>query len=153
MNVLFRNLRAALKLNLSSVTFIAENQNWEEVPRLVQLFDELADQIQGVAGAAPKSQECCLRFQITPGLSNLGLATKRLIRQELVGDAEFFGVTRHRADSTITIDKSVAHPGGLFVNIQRTFNISAPISEIALAIFQDEKEVLAMLGMNELSIS
>lgn len=147
--VLLKKVRAALRLSLSSVTFLAENPNWEDAPKLLEVFNEFAGRIWGVAGHLPKAQECSLAFHIAPGSYDFGGTTQGFVRGDVVGSGDFFGLTRHRADSSLTIDKSMKYQNGAFVRLQRTFAGEVPFPQIAIALFDDEKEALRLLGINE----
>jgi hypothetical protein len=150
MNILFRKRRAALRLSLESATFMADNPNWEEASQLVELFEELSGKIRLVAERVPKSQECSLTFHLAPGPYDFGKVTRQLVREEILGAGDFYGVTRHRADSAITVDKSAKCPGGIFVRLQRNFPGEAQFPHIAMALLEDEKEALHLLGIYEI---
>ena len=148
-NVLLKKLRAALKLTLSNVTFLAENPDWEDAPKFLEVFQDLAARIQAVAGQLPNSQECSLAFHIAPGPHDFGRATKSFVREDVIAPGDFYGLTRHRADCAMTIDKSMKYANGAFVRLQRTFAGDVPFTQIAIALFEDEKEALKLLGINE----
>jgi len=151
LNVFLKRFRAALKVTLSSVTFLAENRNWDDAPRLLEVFQDLAGRIQTVAGHSPKSQECSFAFHVAADTHDFGRATKNFVREDIVASGDFYGFTRHRADSAMTIDKSMKYSNGAFVRLQRTFGGDIPFTQIAVALFEDEKEALKLLGINEIS--
>lgn len=147
LNALFRKCRAAVKITLNSATFLAENPSWEEAPQLIELFQLLADAIASVGGISPKTQESSLSLQLTPGTINFGKLTAGFVRTEIVGAANFFGITRHRSDSSLTIDRSAKYPDGAFVRLQRTHPGDRTVSDIAKALLEDEMEALNLLGI------
>lgn len=128
---------------------MAENPNWEDAPKLIEVFQDLAGKIHAVAGHPPKSQECSLAFHIAPGPHDFGGATKSLVREDVIAPGDFYGLTRHRADSAMTIDKSMKYSNGAFVRLQRTFAGDVPFPQVAIALFEDQKEALKLLGINE----
>ncbi len=150
MNILIRKRRAALRLNLGSVTFLADDPNWEEAPQLIELFEELSAKIRSVAGQSPKSQECSLTFHVGPGTSDFGNTTRKWIREDVVGAGEFYGVTRHQSDSAITLDKSLKYSDGMYVRLQRTFPGDVLFPRIAVALFEDELAALSLLGIDQI---
>lgn len=148
-NVLFKKLRAAVKITLNSTTFLAENPGWEDAPKLMEVFQDLAGKIQSVAGALPQSQDCSLAFHVTPGTHNFAMASKRLVRTDIFTQGDFYSLTRHRVDSAMTLDRSMKYSDGAFIRLQRTFLGGVSFQQIAIALFDDETEALKLFGLDE----
>lgn len=144
-----RQFRAAVKLTLNSATFLTESSSWETAPGLIEVFQRLAGAIREVSGQCPLVQQCSLAFHMTAGSSDFASATAGLIRGDVVGHGTFYGLTRHREDSALTIDKSLKYTSGAFVRVQRTLGGEVSFPQIAVALFEDENEALKLLGVNE----
>lgn len=147
LNVAIRRLNAAAKIGLDSVTFSAANPDWGDAPRLVSLFDSVASTVCETVQAAPAFQETTLVLHITSDTVDFRTATASLVNRGTLGEAAFYGITRHRADGSLMIDKSVRYEGGVFVRIQRKSLGEDSFAKIASRIYEDEVSALALLGL------
>jgi len=150
LNVAIRRLNAAVRIGLDTVTFIVANPSWEAAPRLVAVFDQVSGEIRNVVGASPKSQEATLAFHVSPGSLDFGKITTSLVSANLVGNCLFCGVSLHKADGTLLIDKSLRYEGAAFVRLQRTFAGDALFADIAARLYEDEIAALRLLGLSEI---
>ncbi|MEO7649480.1 MAG: hypothetical protein ABIZ80_03365 [Bryobacteraceae bacterium] len=135
---------------MNSTIFLVENPQWTDTPDIVEAFQDMAERIGKVAGDLPISQDSSLAFHVIPGSQNFGQITKKCVREDVVGEGEFFGLTRHQANSSMTIDKSMKYRDGAFVKVQRVFSGHIKFSQIALALLEDEAEALKIIGIDEI---
>jgi hypothetical protein len=147
LNISIRRLDAAVRIGLDTVTFIAANPYWAQTPELIPLFDQLSDRIRDVVGALSKFQEATLAFHITPGTSDFRETTAAFVNKNVVGDCLFYGVSLHRTDSALIIDKSLRHEGAAFIRLQRRFATDTLFAEIAARMYEDEVTALRLLGI------
>lgn len=149
LNISIRKLNAAVRIGLDTVTFIAANPYWELGPQLVPVFDQVSGQIRNVVGSAPKSQEATLAFHVTPGTSDFAKMTASLVNRDVVGECLFYGVSLHRNNGALIIDKSLRYEGAAFVRLQRRFAGDVQFAEIAAQLYQEEVAALRLLGIPE----
>ena len=147
LNISIRRLNAAVRIGLDTVTFIAANPNWGMAPQLVSIFDHVSDSIRELLKTAPKWQETTLALHVTPGTADFRTSTASLVNTTLLGEALFYGVSLHRVDSTLVIDKSLSYEGAAFVRLQRKQRGDARFSEAAPRIYEDEVSALHLLGI------
>jgi hypothetical protein len=151
LNVTIRRHNAAARVGLDAVTFIVANPDWEMAPELVPLFDQIAAAICEIVRAKPVSQKATLALHITAGPIDFKVKTARLVNGDLPGDALFCGVSLHRADGALIIDKSLKYPNAAFVRIERTHRGDAVFSDVATTLYDDEIAALGLLGIEGIS--
>ena len=147
LNVTIRRLNAAVRIGLDTVTFIAVNPDWTEVPDLTLVFDRVSEIVCTVIGAKPVSQQAVLAFHVTEGAIDFHEKTASLINRNLVGEADFWGVSRRRDKQALIIDKSLKYERAAFVRLERTFPGSARFPEVASSLYEDEIVALSLLGI------
>jgi hypothetical protein len=147
LNVSIRKLNAEVRVAIDNVTFIASNPNWEMAPQLARLFEGVANLIQEVVARAPASQDAVLALHVMPGLADFRLNSAALINPNLSNEAQICGVTVHRRESTLVIDKSLRYPTAAFVRLQRRFAGDAEFSAVAKQMYEDEVSALRLLGL------
>jgi len=147
LNISIRRLNAVVRIGLDTVTFIAANPDWGMAPQLVSVFDQISGSIRETLKIVPKWQETTLAFHVTPGTADFRASTSSLVNTSLLGEALFYGVSLHRADGALIIDKSLRHEGAAFVRLQRKLPGDARFSEVAARIYEDEVSALHLLGI------
>lgn len=147
LNISIRKLSAAVRIGLDSITFIVANPDWEMAPQLVSVFEAVSERIREVRRIKPRLQETTLGFHVTPEGTDFRAATALLVNESLVGDSLFCGVSIHRGDSALIIDKSLRYEGAAFVRLQRRFPGDATFSDVASRIYDDEVAALRLLGI------
>jgi hypothetical protein len=147
LNISIRRLNAAVRIGLDTVTFIAANPAWEIAPQLANIFDQVSCSIRETLKTSPRWQETTLAFHVTPGAADFRANTAPLVNTSLLGEALFYGVSLHRADSVLIIDKSLRHEGAAFVRLQRKLPGDARFSDVAARIYEDEVSALHLLGI------
>jgi hypothetical protein len=147
LNISIRKLNAAVRIALDTVTFSAANPSWEIAPQLAAIFDQVSDQIRDVVRSSPESQEGVLTLHVTPGTLDFGKMTGALVNKEAVGECLFYGLSLHRSDRTLIIDKSLIYEAAAFVRLQRKFAGGARFAEVASQLYQDEVAALRLLGI------
>ncbi len=147
LNIGIRRLNAAVKVGLDSVTFSAANPDWDAAPQLISVFDRVAEKIRELVDASPASQETTLVLHAISTAVNLGTVTASLVRPDLLGDANFYGISLHRSTGTVIIDKSLRYEHAAFVRIQRRFLGEDSLAHVAAAIYDDEVFALRLLGL------
>lgn len=73
------------------------------------------------------------------------------MRKELLGEAEFYGVTLNQDPRTIMIDKSQRFPRAAFVRVHRRSGGDDSFAAIVAALYADEVFALKLLGLAEAS--
>jgi hypothetical protein len=149
LNIAIRRFNAGVRIGLDAVTFIAANPHWSMAPQLIPLFDEVSEKVRDLVGVAPKSQEATLAFHVTPGTSDFKKRTASLVSENLVGECLFYGISLHRNDSVLIIDKSLKHEGAAFIRLQRGFPGGTPFAEVLPRMYEDEIRALRLLGIPE----
>jgi hypothetical protein len=147
MNVAVRKLNAVVRVGLDNVTYIAANPDWSMAPQLVELFDSLASIVGKFVEQAPTTQQLTLAFHVTAGDIDLKKASAQLVNHELLGDAEFFGISLHQNNGSIVIDKSLRYENAAFIRLQRTFPGAMTFAEIAPQIYEEEVKALSLIGI------
>jgi hypothetical protein len=147
MNVAVRKLNSAIRVGLDNVTYIAANPDWSMAPQLVELFDSVASSVQKFVEQAPTTQQLTLAFHVTAGETDLKKTSTHLVNSELLGDAEFFGISRHLENGSIVIDKSLRYEKAAFIRLQRTFPGTMSFAEIAPQIYEEEVKTLSLIGI------
>jgi hypothetical protein len=92
--------------------------------------------------ARPASQKAVLAFHVTAGAVDLKSHSARLVNPDLVAGSEFCGVSLHRGDGALLIDKSLKHSNAAFVRIERVHRSDALFSEVATMLYDDETAAL-----------
>ena len=150
LNIAIRKLNAAVKIGLDNLTFVAGNPDWGMAPQFVELFDGISSRVWRQVGVQPVSQEITLAFHVTVESAPLKDLTSVLVNRDVLGEAEFYGISVHRGDGSLIIDKSLRYERAAFVRVQRTFSGAQPFAEIALHLYEDEKHALNLLGITEI---
>ena len=149
LNISIRKFNAAVRIGLDTVTFIAAHPYWAMTPQLVPVFDQLSDKIRRVVGSSPKFQEATIAFHITPGPVDFREITASFVNKEIAGDCLFHGISLHRTDGVLIIDKSLIHEGAAFIRLQRRFPGDTAFAEIAKRLYDDQVGALRLLGISE----
>jgi hypothetical protein len=144
------SVNATMRVGLDTVTFNAVNPDWSNAPALLELFEEAIDSIKKIGKVEIVLQEVFLALHICAGQKAFGNTMAGLVNSNLLGPAEMYGVSAYREDSSVVMDKSVRYEGGVFVRLQRKFPASASFPDVAMAIYEDETNVLKLLGVPEL---
>ena len=147
LNVSIRRLNAAARIGLDAVVFNVANPDWGMAPDLVQVFDRIADIICGIVHARPTSQKAILAFHVTAGTIDLRAKTASLVNSDLLAGSVFCGVSLHRENGAVIIDKSLKFPNAAFVRIERLHTGDAVFSEVATSLYDDEIAALRLLGI------
>lgn len=147
LNVSIRKLNAAVRIGLDAVTYILMNPDWEMAPQLLEMFERVSKSVNSVVGAHVDFQEATLAFHVTPGTGDFGKSTASLINPDIAAKALFSGISLHRSDGVLVIDKSLRYVGAAFVRLQRRFPAETPFSEIASRLYEDEISALNLLGV------
>ena len=150
LSISIRQLDAEVRIGLDSVTFVAANPYWQKADELSLRFDQISSHITRVAGCSPSSQETTLAFHVTPGSLDFASATGALVNKDAVGASEFYGISLHRKDRSVVIDKSLRYDHAAFIRLRRTFAGSVTFAEVAAALFEDEIGALRLLGIQEI---
>lgn len=148
LNVAIRKFNAAVRVGLDTVTFIVANPNWTVTPQLIPVLDRLSETIRKVVGASAKLQEATLAFHVTKGSSDFKKITASLVNKDL-GNCIFHGISLHRTDGVLIIDKSLKYDGAAFIRLQRRFSGDVLFAEIAARLYDDEVGALRLLGITE----
>jgi hypothetical protein len=147
LNVSVRRLSAAIRVGVNAVTYIAANPDWKMAPQLVEVFDLVSERIRGMLRVRPEYQEATLAFHVNPGPADFKVSTASLVNPSLADKALFCGISLHRTDGALIIDKSLRHDGAAFVRLQCRFPGDAPFSEVASRLYGDEVSALRLLGV------
>jgi len=147
LNISIRKLNAAVRIGLDSVTFIVSNPDWGMAPQLASVFEAVSERIREILQLVPKSQETILAFHVTPGSADFRTSSALLVNQDLVGDSLFCGISLHRSDGTLIIDKSLRYEGAAFVRLQRRFPGDATFADVSSRLYEDQVSALHLLGV------
>jgi len=148
--VLVPKLHSTILIGLDTLTFRTTNPDWSMAPDLVRLFDTSLELLQNLVRISIKSQECTIAFHVTPGSGDISSKTRELVRAEVVGDAEFYGVSKHSREVSLLLERSLKYEGGAFLRLTRRFGSSVRFADVALALYADEASALAMIGIKDL---
>jgi hypothetical protein len=127
--------------------FIVANPDWGMATDLVPVFDRIADTICGIVHSRPISQKATLAFHVTAGTIDFKAKTASLVNSDLLVGSVFCGVSLHREDGALIIDKSLKYPNAAFVRIERVHSGDAVFSEAATSLYDDEIAALRLLGI------
>ncbi|HEY2467768.1 MAG TPA: hypothetical protein VGI45_07990 [Terracidiphilus sp.] len=147
LNLSIRKLNAAIRVGLETVTYVVANPDWSMAPQLVELFDTVSATLSKFVEQVPASQQFTLAFHVTSGEIDLRGMTSKLVNRELLGDAEFFGISLHQKEGSIVIDKSLRYERAAFIRIQRAFPGDMSFAEIAPQIYEEEAKTLGLIGI------
>ena len=147
LNISIRALNAAVRIGLDTVTFIVSNPDWSMAPQLSSVFEAVSERVRELLQLKPRSQETTLAFHVTPGTADFRASTALLVNQSLVGDSLFCGISLHRNDGNLIIDKSLRYEGAAFVRLQRKFPGDATFSDVSSRLYEDEVSALRLLGV------
>jgi hypothetical protein len=148
LNVAIRRLNAAVRIGLDAVTYVAVNADWGMAPQLFDVFGHISELTREIVGRQPVFQEATLAFHVMPGTADFRTSTASLVNPNLVSGAEFYGISIHRNDGILTIDKSVRYDGAAFVRLQRRFTGEATFTDVASRVYQEEIAALRLLGIS-----
>lgn len=147
LNIAIRRWNAAVKIGLDSATFSIVNPSWVLTPEMIPPFDRVSDTIREVTGAPPIRQETTLALHLTPGAADFGKISALFVNRPFVGDGLFYGISIHREDTALIIDKSLRYEGAAFIRLQRRFDGDMRFVEIAEHIQEDEITAFGLLGV------
>ncbi len=149
LNVNIRSLNAAVRIGLDWIVFIAANPAWERAAEIVEIFERISEGMQETVDIVPAEQQSTLAFHVTSGDVDFRTTTSLLVNGDLVGEALFYGISLHRSDSVLIIEKSIKYDGAAFVRLQRTFAGSTSLSDVVLKLYDDELSALRLIGIPE----
>jgi hypothetical protein len=134
---------------MDRVIFIAANPVWERASEIVGVFEKVSERMQETVKLAPSEQQSILGFHVTSGDVDFRTTTSFLVNTDLLGKALFHGISLHRTDSALIIEKSIKYESAAFVRLQRTFAGSSPFSDIVRKLYEDELAALRLIGILE----
>jgi hypothetical protein len=143
-------LRSTIVVGVNALTFRTANPDWDMAPDLVKLFDTSLELFQGVISFPIKSQACTIAFHVTPGTNDISGKTASLVRTDVVGEAEFYGISKYSAQMSLFLERSLKYAGGAFFRLTRRFDSTVKFADVALALYADEAAALAMIGIKDL---
>jgi hypothetical protein len=149
LNVEIRRLQLAVRIGMDRVVFIAANPVWNRAPEIVGVFEKISERLQELLKLVPTEQRATLGFHVTSGDVDFRKTTSLLVNTDLLGKALFHGISLHRGDSVLIIEKSIKYESAAFVRLQRTFAGSSPFSDIVRKLYDDEIEALRLIGIPE----
>jgi hypothetical protein len=149
LNVSIRKLNAAVRVGLDAVSYLAANPDWEMAPQLLEVFERVSERIRGVVGGQVESQEATLAFHVTPGTGDFQESTASLLNPDIAGKALFSGISLHRSDGVLIIDKSLRYERAAFVRLQCRFPAETHFSDVASRLYEDEISALRLLGLTD----
>lgn len=143
------SISSAVVLGLDQVLYLAKEPTWQMAPNLVEIFQLISSAVERVAGCVPASQSSSLAFHLLSGELDLGAATQRWVHPDRIGQWDFCGLSLHRQDTSLILDKSLRHSAAAFFKLQRTFAGDVGFADIALQLMKDELAALNLLGISE----
>lgn len=150
LSIALRQLNAEVRIGLDSATFVAANPYWQKADELSLRFDQISAHIAKVVGCSPSSQETTLAFHVTPGSLDFASATGAFVNKDVVGACDFYGISLHRKDRSVVIDKSLRYDGAAFIRLRRIFSGSVTFADVASVLYEDEVAALRLLGIPEI---
>jgi hypothetical protein len=142
-----RKFNAAIRIGLDTVSFIAGNLDWAIAPQVVPVLEEVSETIRGITQTAPKFQEVTLAFHVAPGTADFRASTTALVNKDLLGEALFYGVSRHGSESSLMLDKSLKYEHAAFVRLFRTVSGNVTFPDLASLLYNDQVSALRLLGI------
>jgi hypothetical protein len=107
----------------------------------------VSDTICGIVHARPISRKATLAFHVTAGAIDFRAKTASLVDSDLLAGSVFCGVSLHRENGALIIDKSLKYPDAAFVRIERVHSGDAVSSEVATSLYGDEIAALRLFGI------
>ncbi len=147
LNITIRKLNAAIRIGLDAVSYIAINANWGMATQLFEVFDHVSERTIEIIGRQPEFQEATLAFHVTAAAVDFTVTTASLVNPDLASKAQFCGISIHRADRILTIDKSVRYDGAAFIRLHRRFAPETKFADVAPRIYEHEVAALRMVGI------
>ena len=147
LNVEIKSLKAAIRIGLDRVTFMAANPSWNAAPQLVSAFEAVSVAIRKLTDIDAESQTSVLGFHLTAGQGDFRARTGELVNAAALGDGLFYGVSVHRDDSSLAIERSLSFNNAAFIRLERRLGPRATFPEIATALYADEMAALSLLGI------
>ncbi len=143
------SITSAVVVGLDQVLYLAKEPTWQTAPKIVEIFQLISDIIGKVMQCTLASQTSELEFHIVSRGPDFEAATRQWVDLDKVGNWSFCGLSLHKEDASLTLDKSVRHPDAVYLKLQRRFGSDVGIADIALQVLQDEREALKLLGISE----
>jgi len=143
-------LNAVLRVGVDTIFFSAFNPAWSEADALARLFGAVLARILQVGKTELKQQAITLAMHVKPGIEPFREALIKMVRPDVIGEAEMYGVSAYRQDFSFIIDRSSKYKGALFVRLDRTLAPNMSFEEIAKTLYTDEARVLGFVGLEDL---
>jgi hypothetical protein len=143
-------LRASIRFSMDAATFVALNPDWSQAEGLIELFEAAMVDIMQTTRKELSYQETALAMHVTPGQKPYLEIMSDLVNSKVLGQAQMYGISAYRGDSSLIIDKSVRYPASVFIRLQRRHGASVSFAEIAKVLYEDEVKALELLGLRNL---
>ena len=140
-------MRLTVVVGLDQILFRLINPDWTMAEDLVVLLDSILDALQKFVAIPIKSQDSTMVFHVTGGPQVLASRTARLINQDQLGNADFYGVSCKRKGTSFLLEQSLKYPNGAFFRLERTFDAPSRFADVALSLYEDEQNALELLGL------
>lgn len=151
LSIELRKFDATVRISLDSARYSTWKPNWHDDTELLRCFGSIAETIEHVATASPSFQTSTVKFHVAPGPYDFGRAMESHVKIEALGNGEFFGVSRHRHDSMLLIDRSPRNPSWAFVHFRRDFAGDTRFADLPIPLYADMVEALTLLGVRGIS--
>lgn len=149
LKVTLRRWDISLRIFLDRIVVAVPNLRWTDVPEITEWLDQIRELLANATSSPPVSRHSRLLLHIRPGSDGVAPNVVALVNQDLLGEAESYGVLRYRKDQTIEIAKSLRYPNGVFVRIERDFSGQSSIATVLSALADDQAELFNWIGQNE----
>jgi hypothetical protein len=141
-----RSLGTEVSVGLDRIRFLCSTPSWEVSPQLISVLARIMAEVQKIAGSAPVSQSSTLAFHLAPGSVDFGVRTAELVNTERLGRCDFYGVSLYHPNGRTLIEKSLKFDGSAFILLQFELSGEVSLSDVALQLYERQKEALRLLG-------
>ncbi len=143
------SISAAVVIGLDQLIFVAKEPTWQSAPVVIEIFQRVSDCICEIVGSPPSSQSSSLSLHLLNEESDFAAATQAWVNSNSIGNWDFCGLSLHRQDASLILDKSLRYPSAAFIKLQRNYGGEVGFADMALRILEDQNFALKLLGISE----
>ncbi len=145
------SISAAVVIGLDQVIFVAKEPTWQSAPGVIEIFQRVSDCICEIVGSPPSSQSSSLSLHLLNQELDFAATTQTWVNSNSIGKWDFCGLSLHREDASLILDKSLRYRAAAFIKLQRNYGGEVGFADIALRILEDQNFALKLLGISEVS--
>ncbi|MCI0403479.1 MAG: hypothetical protein L0212_08150 [Acidobacteria bacterium] len=146
------NGKVIFGVGIGSVSLVATNPSWEDVELIKRIGSTGLQSVVGATKGVIDKQLVILSMHLKPMGKQVYEVSSRFVHAEVPkamgGAVKGLGFSVYADECAWVVDLSAPYPGALFVRLNRIFDGSVPLNDIAAQTEKDENRLLEMLQLS-----